>query len=111
MTLFVFVAFSFGKSARCNEMVALMIHIPSAVVSIFISAAAPNKASIGATNGIAQVAVSVMRAVGPAAVNSAYSLSIEEHIMGGYFAYWVMVAVVGLTLRVGYLLPKNLWRE
>jgi len=78
---------------------------------MFISAAAPNKASIGATNGIAQVSVSVMRAVGPAVVNSAFSLSIEEHIMGGYFAYWVMVAMVGLTLWVGYLLPKNLWRE
>ncbi|KAI9573839.1 hypothetical protein HD554DRAFT_2012504 [Boletus coccyginus] len=93
MTLFMFVAFSF------------------AVVSMFISAAAPNKASIGAANGIAQVAVSVVRAVGPAAANFAYSLSTEEHIMGGYFAYWVMVAMIGLTLWVGYLLPNNLWRE
>ena len=78
---------------------------------MFISAAAPNKASIGATNGLAQMVVSVMRAIGPATVNSAYSLSIEKHVMGGYFAYWVMVAMVALTLWVGSLLPKNMWKE
>ncbi|KAI9573798.1 major facilitator superfamily domain-containing protein [Boletus coccyginus] len=89
----------------------MFANFAAAVVFMFISAAAPNKGSIGVTNGIAQVAVSVMRAVGPAVVNSAFSLSVEEHIMGGYFAYWVMVAMVGLTLRVGWLLPKNLWRE
>ena len=89
----------------------LTIRVQSAVTFMYISAAAPNKASIGATNGIAQLLVSVMRAIGPATVNSAYSLSIEKRIMGGYFAYWVMVAMVGLTLWVGYLLPRKLWNE
>ncbi|KAF8552736.1 MFS general substrate transporter [Imleria badia] len=93
MTLSIFACFAYG------------------VTFMFIGAAAPNKASIGATNGIAQMIVSVMRAIGPATVNSAYSLSIERHIMGGYFAYWVMVAMVGLTLWVGYLLPRKLWNE
>lgn len=78
---------------------------------MYISAAAPNKASIGATYGIAQTIVSVMRAIGPVTVNSAFSLSIEKHIMGGYLAYWVMVVMVGLTLWVGYLLPRKLWNE
>ncbi|KAG9309479.1 major facilitator superfamily domain-containing protein [Chiua virens] len=78
---------------------------------IYISAAAPNKASIGATNGIAQMIVSLMRAIGPATVNSAFSLGIEKNIMGGYFAYWVMAAMAGLTLWVGYLLPRKLWKE
>ncbi|KAI9573797.1 major facilitator superfamily domain-containing protein [Boletus coccyginus] len=93
MTLFVFVGFAFADTL------------------MYISAASPNKASIGATNGLAHVAISLMRAVGPAVVNSAYSLSVEEHLMGGCFAYWVMVAMVGLTLWVGCLLPKKLWGE
>lgn len=75
---------------------------------MFISDAAPNKESIGATNGLAQMIVSFMRAIGPATANSAYSLSIEHHIMGGHFAYFVMIVMVGLALWVGYLLPRKL---
>lgn len=111
MTLMIFACFAYGESARCNEMANLIIHVQLAITIMYIGAATPNRASLGATNGIAQVIVSVMRAVGPATVNSAYSLSIEEHIMGGYFAFWVMVAMVGLALWVGYLLPKKLWKD
>jgi hypothetical protein len=51
-------------------------------VFIFIAAAAPNKTSLGARNGFSQVAVSVVRAVRPALVNSIYSLSIDERWVG-----------------------------
>ncbi|KAF9244094.1 major facilitator superfamily domain-containing protein [Melanogaster broomeanus] len=93
MTLFIFANFAFG------------------LTFMFVSAAAPNRASIGATNGLAQMLVSFMRAIGPVIVNSAFSLSIEKHIMGGYFAYWVMAVMVGLALWVGFLLPKNMWNN
>jgi MFS family permease len=93
MVLFTFACFSFG------------------VTFMFINASAPNRASIGATNGLAQMMVSFMRAIGPVAVNSAFSLSIEKHIMGGYFAYWVIVGLVGLALWVGFSLPKNMWKK
>lgn len=110
-TLSICAIFAFGEPAHYDGMVDLMIYFQSGVTFIYISAAAPNKASIGATNGIAQMIVSVMRAVGPATVNSAFSLSIEKNIMGGYFAYWVMLAMVGLTLWVGSLLPRKLGNE
>ncbi|KAN0088817.1 Major facilitator superfamily domain containing protein [Tylopilus felleus] len=89
MALFVFAYFAF------------------AITFMYVSAAAPNKASIGATNGLAQILVSIMRAIGPAAVNSAYSISLEANVMGGYFVYWVMVAMVALSLWVGCLLPRE----
>lgn len=111
LTLSIFAAFAFGEPARYDEMVNLMIYFQPGITFMYISAAAPNKESIGATYGIAQMIVSVMRAIGPATVNSAFSLSIEKDIMGGYFVYWVMVAMVGLTLWVGCLLPKKLWNE
>ncbi|KAI6044360.1 major facilitator superfamily domain-containing protein [Pisolithus marmoratus] len=77
------------------------------VIFIYVNAAAPNRASIGATNGLAQMMVSAMRAVGPAGANSVLSLSIQRHLMGGYFVYWVMVGMASITLVIGFFLPKK----
>ena len=79
----------------------------SGVIFIYINASAPNRASVGATNGIAQMLVSLMRAIAPAVVNSAFSLSIQKHVMGGYFACWLMVGMVGITLIMVCSLPRK----
>jgi len=79
------------------------------VVFMYINASAPNKASIGATNGLAQTVVSVTRAVGPALVNTAYSLSIERQLLGGNMVYWLMVAMAWAAIGVGVVLPRRLW--
>ncbi|KAI6044363.1 major facilitator superfamily domain-containing protein [Pisolithus marmoratus] len=92
MILCVFVGFSFS------------------VTFIYVNAAAPNRASIGATNGLAQMTVSVMRAVGPAVSNSAFSLSIQRHLMGGYFVYWLMAVMATISLAMGFFLPKKPWK-
>ncbi|KAG1864914.1 major facilitator superfamily domain-containing protein [Suillus subluteus] len=81
------------------------------VVFMYISASAPNRASIGATNGLAQTVVSVIRAIGPALVNSAYSLSIEKQLLGGNMAYWLMAGMVCIAIGVGSALPRRLWCE
>ncbi|KAJ7359951.1 hypothetical protein DFH08DRAFT_953042 [Mycena albidolilacea] len=52
-------------------------------VFIYISAAAPNRASLGATNGLCQLTVSLFRAVGPALANSLFSLSMEKGYLHG----------------------------
>ncbi|KIN95393.1 hypothetical protein M404DRAFT_1007528 [Pisolithus tinctorius Marx 270] len=80
------------------------------VTFVYISAAAPNRASIGATNGLAQMMASVMRALGPASANSAFSLSIQRHVMGGYFVYWMMMVMASVSVGMGFLLPKKPWR-
>jgi hypothetical protein len=78
-------------------------------VFIFIAAAAPNRASLGATNGVAQLSVSIVRAVGPALVSSVYSLSIdkEHHYMNGGLVYYLTVALSFGAIWVGSLLPKR----
>jgi hypothetical protein len=78
-------------------------------VFIFIACAAPNKASLGATNGIAQLSVSIMRAVGPALASSMFSLSIDKdhHYMNGGLVYYVTVALSLGAIWVGSLLPKH----
>ena len=78
-------------------------------VFIFITASAPNRASLGAVNGMAQMIVSIMRTVGPAAANSLFSLSIdqEHHYMGGNFVYVTLSVLVCVALYVGTLLPER----
>ncbi|KAG0705588.1 major facilitator superfamily domain-containing protein [Suillus ampliporus] len=79
------------------------------VVFMYINASAPNRASIGATNGLAQTVVSVTRAIGPALASSAYSLSIEQQLLGGNMVYWLMAGMVCIAIGVGSVLPRRLW--
>lgn len=55
-----------------------------------------------------QVAVSVMRAIGPATANSLFSLSIENNYLGGYLVYYILVVIVGVALFVASILPNSI---
>ena len=74
---------------------------------IYINAAAPNRASVGATIGLSQLLVSIMSAVGPSAINSAFALGIQKQVMEGYFAYWLMVGMTAISLAIGVAFPKK----
>ncbi|PIL35788.1 hypothetical protein GSI_02518 [Ganoderma sinense ZZ0214-1] len=93
----------------CQALLSIIISFSYGAVFIFITASAPNKASLGAVNGIAQMLVSLMRTVGPATANSLFSLSIdqEHHYMGGYFVYYALSAIVLVALWMGTLLPND----
>ncbi|RXW25538.1 hypothetical protein EST38_g331 [Candolleomyces aberdarensis] len=80
-------------------------------IFIFITAASPNRASLGATNGLCQMTVSVMRAIGPAAANSLFSISIEKGLLGGWLVYYVLLATTFVTIFVGTFLPQKLWTQ
>ncbi|KAF9048269.1 MFS general substrate transporter [Hymenopellis radicata] len=86
----------------------IVISLSYGAIFIYIAAASPNRASLGATNGICQMTVSVFRAIGPAAANSLFSLSLKENLMGGYFVYYVLIATTGVSLVVASLLPRTL---
>ncbi|KAF7771077.1 hypothetical protein Agabi119p4_7051 [Agaricus bisporus var. burnettii] len=77
-------------------------------IFIFIAAASPNRASVGATNGLCQVAVSVARGLGPGIVSSLFSLSMAHDWFGGYLVYYIFVMAVGVALFVGSTLPHSL---
>lgn len=53
--------------------------------------------------------VSVMRAIGPAATNSLYSLSIDKGLAGGKLVYYVLLGAVAVSLYVSTYLPRKLW--
>ncbi|KAJ7595442.1 member of major facilitator superfamily multidrug-resistance, DHA1 sub-family [Mycena floridula] len=76
-------------------------------IFIYISGASPDRASLGATNGLCQMSVSVFRAIGPALANSLFSLSIQHHYMGGWMVYYVLLVVVAASLGAAALLPSK----
>ncbi|KAJ7881005.1 member of major facilitator superfamily multidrug-resistance, DHA1 sub-family [Mycena olivaceomarginata] len=94
-------------AALAQIIVSIGLSFSYGAVFIYISAAAPNRASLGATNGLCQLSVSVMRAIGPAAANSLLSLSMEKGYLHGYMVYYVLMVVTGVALWIGALLPRR----
>jgi len=86
----------------------LAISFSYGAIFIYISAASPNRASLGATNGLCQMSVSVCRAIGPAASNSLFSLSLRHQYLGGFLVYYVLLGVAGLSLVTATMLPRKL---
>ncbi|KAJ7248248.1 major facilitator superfamily domain-containing protein [Mycena haematopus] len=76
---------------------------------IYVRSAAPSKYSLGATNGIAQTCISIVRAIGPVASTSLFSFSLERNILGGWLVYVVMVLISALTLLGTTSLPTKVW--
>ncbi|KAI9443934.1 MFS general substrate transporter [Lactarius indigo] len=75
-------------------------------IFMYISSAAPNKQSLGATNGLAQTMVSIQRTVGPATAASLFAYSLDNSILGGNLTYVVLPAVVLVGLGVAVQLPR-----
>jgi len=82
-------------------------------IFLYIVASSPNKASLGATNGLAQLSTSIVRAVGPAVANSLFSLSIakKHHYLGIGLVYWVTILCNFVAIWFGTLLPRKVWKD
>ena len=109
----VWMCYGTSDSEESNCQLAHMSDAITGAAFIFIAGAAPNKASLGATNGIAQLLVSITRAVGPAFVNSVYSVSIdtEHHYLNGKLVYYVTVMLSVGAVWMGSLLPKHPFKD
>ena len=60
-------------------------------------------------SGLCQMSVSIMRAIGPAAANSLFSLSIKHNYLGGWMVYYVLLGTSLVSLYVASLLPARAW--
>ncbi|KAI9452892.1 MFS general substrate transporter [Lactarius psammicola] len=123
----VFIMFPFENLASrhsdrgLNPVAGLLIVLQLSAVSLsvmgygaifmYITSAAPNKRSLGATNGVAQMMVSIQRTVGPAASASLFAFSLDNNILGGNFAYIVLLAIVWVGVGVAVKLPENTWKH
>ena len=52
-----------------------------------------------------------MRAIGPAAANSLFSLSIEKGYLQGQLVYYVLVVISGAALALATHLPRQIWTD
>ena len=57
------------------------------------------------------MSVSFMRAIGPAAAGSLFSLSIDKQYLGGYLVYYILLSIVGISLFLASMLPHRVWAE
>ena len=71
-----------GCSCVWGRVATMYLYIPSAV---------SNKRSLGAASDLAQVATSIQSAVGPAAADWLFAFSLIHNVLGGNFAYAVIV--------------------
>ncbi|KAG1860147.1 major facilitator superfamily domain-containing protein [Suillus subalutaceus] len=78
----------------------------------FVKAAAPNRASLGATNGIAQMFAAVARVIGPASAASVFSYSMQEG-HDAWLVYYFLTAIACLAVGISLLLPRDprVWED
>ncbi|KAG6807357.1 hypothetical protein H0H92_007876 [Tricholoma furcatifolium] len=94
-------------------MVLLMVVMDMAFgcIFVYITASSPSKRSLGATNGLSQTAVSIIRAVGPALANSLFSVSVEHDLLWGYAVYAILFGFTVLAIGLALCLPHQVWTE
>ncbi|OAX33305.1 MFS transporter [Rhizopogon vinicolor AM-OR11-026] len=85
----------------------VLMHMAFSSILIHITAAAPNKRSLGATNGLAQTAASIVRTFGPAASTSMFAYSLQHKLLGGYAVYVVLVTMSVFSLMLSAKLPES----
>ncbi|KAG1901109.1 uncharacterized protein F5891DRAFT_263466 [Suillus fuscotomentosus] len=81
-------------------------------MTLFVRAAAPNRASRGATTGIVMVVVAVARIIGPASATSIFSYSLQEG-HDAWSIYYFLIAVVFLAVGTALSLPRDpsVWED
>ncbi|KAG1818712.1 MFS multidrug-resistance DHA1 sub-family [Suillus subaureus] len=81
-------------------------------LALFIRAAAPNRASLGATNGIIQLVVAGARIIGPASAASVFSYSMQEG-HDTWLVYYYLITIAFLAVGTSLLLPRNpsIWED
>ncbi|KAF5359733.1 hypothetical protein D9756_003044 [Leucocoprinus leucothites] len=87
----------------------VVMDISYGAIFMFVTASAPNKRSLGATNGLSQMTVSIARAIGPALSTSLFSYSVQHNILGGYGVYLLMIILSLLALVIATFLPAHVW--
>ncbi|KAG6860740.1 hypothetical protein C0995_008004 [Termitomyces sp. Mi166 len=80
-------------------------------IFMFITASTPSKRTLGATNGLSQTAVSIVRAVGPAMVTSLFAVSAEHYILWGYAVYVIFFVFSCFAILLALRLPHQMWEE
>ena len=85
-----------------------MLHQLLGCIFVFITAAAPNRRSLGATQGLAQTSVAIARIIGPSLSTSLFSFSVEQDLLGGYAVYAVFSFLSCFSVWLALRLPHDI---
>ncbi|KAF9513230.1 hypothetical protein BS47DRAFT_1485747 [Hydnum rufescens UP504] len=80
-----------------------LVEIGFGSMYILLTNASPSRAVLGEVNGLAQTAVSLVRAIGPASSTALFALSVEQNLMGGRLVFAVLLLVVVLGVGLSFL--------
>ena len=83
-------------------------------IFVFLTAAAPNRRSLGTTLGISQTAVSIARIIAPSLSTSLFSFSVERNLLGGYAVYAILWLLSCFAVWFATSLPHGVrpaWEE
>ena len=80
-------------------------------IFVYVTASAPNKWSLGATNGLSQTTASIAKAIGLALSTSLFSFCVQRNILRGYgvYAFFAVISICALYLATR--LPLRVWDE
>ena len=78
----------------------------SGTIFVFINHRVPAN-SRGTLNGLAQMTVSVMRALAPSIAASLFAVSLEQNIAGGNMVYIVLCIVTVANICASFQLPNQ----
>ena len=76
-------------------------------IFVFVTASAPNRRSLGATQGLSLTAVSIARMVGPSLSTSLFSFSVERNLLGGYAVYAVFSFLSCFAVWLALIVPHE----
>lgn len=83
----------------------------SGVITMFTTRAAPNKQSLGSTNGLTLSLAAIARAIAPAMTTSLFAFSKEYNVLGGNLVYVILAILVTVLVLLSRRLPDRIDEE
>ena len=90
------------------QMLANIQYVSSGAIQVLITESAPCQSSLGTVNGLAQAVGSVSRSLAPSVASSLFAMSLQRNWAGGNAVYYILMGMVACTIRLSFMVPKDL---
>ncbi|WRT67192.1 uncharacterized protein IL334_004158 [Kwoniella shivajii] len=84
-----------------------IVNMTGSLLMVLINTSAPDKAALGAINGIATAVGCMARVIGPSLISALFAYSMDTNLLGGR-AWWIFMILMSLVnLVVSFLVDKD----
>ncbi|KAL1406880.1 hypothetical protein Q8F55_006289 [Vanrija albida] len=91
--------------------VVTLVTLNNSLLMVVVNDSSPDRAALGAVNGISTAVGSLARVVGPSLVSALFALSMDRGVLGGRLWWLFMLAMSMLNLGAGLLVPNETRRQ